>query len=223
MIIYVTRHGQPAIGDLPPGGNHEFPPGDPILTELGIRQAAYLGEYLKSQSFKGKIHCSPYRRTLFTAQEVALATGAEIYSEKAMQEYVTREGVPDIKTLTLPEIKKMFANIASESTLEDSWLFAGPETAEDVRRRVKPFIDSLFESNDNEVLLVGHGASVGACKAILFAAGGIPYVDEHNWNCSLSKFVVIDGKTTSVELNCDISFIPEELVTSNLLKYGEAL
>jgi len=221
MKVYVTRHGQPAIGDLPSGVDHEFPPGDPVLTSLGIMQAASLGKYLKSRSFKGKIYCSPYRRTLFTAQEVAMLTGAKIYPEKTIQEYVLQEGKPDIKTLNLPEIKKTFPYIAAEATLDESWLFSGPETGEDVRRRIKPFIDDLLNSNEEEVLLVGHGASVGACKTLLFEAGEIPYTEKYNWNCSLSEFTVENGKTIAVELNCDISFIPEEWVTSNLLKYDE--
>jgi broad specificity phosphatase PhoE len=229
MIIYVTRHGQPAIGELPPGVDHEFPPGDPTLTELGLKQAAFLGEFLKSNSFKGRIYSSPYRRTLYTALEVAKATGTDIFPERAIQEYVTKDGVPNIDTLTLPEIKKLFPHISPKSALEDSWLFSGPETEHDVRARVKPFLDALIESTLNpasskteivdEALLVGHGASVGALKILLFELGGIPYVDNYNWNCSLSKFVIENGKTISVDMNCDFSFIPEEFITSNKMKY----
>lgn len=222
MIVYVTRHGQPAIGDLPAGVNHEFPPGDPVLTELGAEQANYLGQYLKSQSFTGKIYSSPYRRTLYTAQGVAIATGASIFPEKAIQEYVTKPGIPNIETLTLPEIKDQFINISLKSKLDDEWLFAGPEDISDVQKRVKPFLDNLLKSDEDKVLLVGHGASVGACKTLLFESGNIPYVDEYNWNCSLSKFVIENGKTIDVELNCDISFIPTEFITSNLLEYGKS-
>ncbi|MCF6174528.1 MAG: phosphoglycerate mutase family protein [Victivallaceae bacterium] len=221
MRIYVTRHGQPVIGDLPAGANHEFPPGDPSLTELGTVQATYLGNYLKLRNFKGKVYSSPYRRTLYTAQEVAQITETNIYPEKMLQEYVTKAGKPDIKTSNLPSIKQLITNIATDSNLDDEWLFAGPESVNDVKKRVKPFIDYLLNSNEDEALLVGHGASVGACKVLLFEAGEIPYIDEYNWNCSLSEFVIEQGKTTAVELNCDISFMPEKIITSNLMKYNE--
>jgi broad specificity phosphatase PhoE len=222
MIVYVTRHGQPAIGDLPAGVNHEFPPGDPTLTELGLKQAAYLGAFLKKQNFKGSIYSSPYHRTLYTAHEVAKATGALIHPEKAIQEYVLQEGTPDIQTATLPEIKSLLSHISPSATLDDDWLFAGPEAIEDVRERVRPFINNILCSDGDDCLLVGHGASVGACKTLLFEAGNIEYVDEYNWNCSLSKYIIENGKTIDVELNCDISFMPEESVTSNKLVYLES-
>ena len=221
MTIYVTRHGQPALEGLSPGLDHESPPGDPALMDLGIEQARLLGAYLRSRSFTGKIYASPYRRTLYTAAEVAQATGTCIYPEKAIQEYVPFPGTPEFPALRLPEMAALFDAVSPDAVLDDPWLFSGPESTEEVERRVAPFLERLMHSGEREVLLVGHGASVGACKRLLFRAGNLPCEARHNWNCSLSAFVVEEGRTTEVALNCDVSFMPLQLVTSNLLTYEE--
>ena len=63
MIVHITRHGQ-----VFPAGNESWshadaPPGDGPLSELGQRQATWLGPHLKTLAFKGSIFSSPYRRT----------------------------------------------------------------------------------------------------------------------------------------------------------------
>ncbi len=220
MVIYLTRHGQPAIGDLPAGGDHEFPPGDPGLTALGLKQAACLGGFLQTQNFKGKIYSSPYRRTLYTAEKIAELTGNYIYPESAIQECVFNpDPKPVINSLTL--LQQECNRIATSAQLCHDWLFREPEDETAIQRRVKPFIDSLLKSNGTELLLVGHGASVNAVKKLLFAAGELDYVDNYNWNCSLSKFIIENGRTVAVELNCVTSFMPPAEITSNLMKYGE--
>jgi broad specificity phosphatase PhoE len=221
MIIYLTRHGQPAIGDLPPGGDHEFPLGDPGLTDLGLKQATYLGEFLRQQNFKGKIYSSPYRRTLYTAEKIAELTGNYIYPEVAIQECVfNSDSKPVINSL--PLLRQTCNYIAASAELYSDWLFKVPEDEMAIQQRVKPFIDKLFTSNENELLLVGHGASVCAVKILLFAAGNMNYIDNYNWNCSLSKFIIENGKTVEVELNCATSFMPPTEITSNLMKYSAA-
>jgi len=221
MIIYLTRHGQPAIDGLPAGGNHEFPAGDPGLTALGLKQAAYLGTFLQTQNFMGKIYSSPYRRTLYTAEQVAEITQTKIYPKSAIQERVFNpDPKPVINSLTL--LQQECKHIADSAELGRDWLFREPEDETVIQRRVKPFIDSLLKSDENELLLVGHGASVNAIKTVLFAAGGIDYVDNYNWNCSLSKFIIEHGKTVAVELNCITTFMPPTEITSNLMKYSEA-
>ena len=49
MILRITRHGQPAVDDMPKGANYELPDNDYVLTPLGREQAELLGERLKKE------------------------------------------------------------------------------------------------------------------------------------------------------------------------------
>ena len=42
MRIYLARHGQPALDNMPKGANYELPDGDYVLSGLGRDQADYL-------------------------------------------------------------------------------------------------------------------------------------------------------------------------------------
>ncbi len=222
MIIHVTRHGQPNLEGISKEIDPEIPTCDPELTELGRKQAAFLGERLKKDGFKGVIFSSPYRRTLDTAQVVAEITGAKIMPEKAIQEYVLADGFPDFEGLDIQRIKDKYSCIDKSSALDYPWFVRGIETIKEVKERVKPFLDRLLKSEAEEVLLVGHGASVHACKELLISKQLMAQIKEgFNWNCSLSSYNFAKDGNVTVERLFDVGHIPEEHITSNKKLFKE--
>ena len=224
MLIHITRHGQPAIGGLAPGQDHEFPPGDPVLTELGRRQATWLGHHLAEFGFHGTIFSSPYRRTLETASLIALETASVIVPEAAIQECVFCDGYPEFDGLNAEEMQQFYPAVAASSTFCHPWFVQGPESFEKVTERVRPFVEWLQTTSHDQVLLVGHGASVhGMIKALRPEHEPTEKPTTHfNWNCSLTTFEVTDGQMPVLRHLFDVAHIPLESVSSNL-SYRAAL
>lgn len=222
MIIHITRHGQPDLDGISQKIDPEIPTCDPVLTELGRKQAEFLGKHLKNAGFNGVIFSSPYRRTLDTAQIVAEITGTKIILEKAIQEYVQADGFPDFEGLNIQQIKAGYSCVNKNCTLDYPWFAEGPETLKEVKIRVKPFLERLLKSNSEEVLLVGHGASVHACKELLIHPSVMAKIkEEWNWNCSLSSYNIPENGNMTVEKLFCIKHIPEEYITSNRKLYRE--
>ena len=224
MIIHITRHGQPAVGDLPPGTNHQYPPGDPVLSVLGRRQAAWLGEHLAEMGFQGPIFSSPYRRTLETAQIIAEIGRQPLIPEPALQEHVLREGTPEFEGLTVDEMRRLYPNVEPDAHVPHPWFAEGPETTEvEVKNRMRPLLEKLFGLAWEEALLVGHGASVHACIDLLVPGhmaarqARDPVV---GWNCALTTVAGDGWENVSLVHDFEISHMPSECVTSNLTLYS---
>ena len=222
MRIYLARHGQPALDNMAKGSDYELPDGDYVLTALGREQAALLGKRLKEMHFSGKVFSSPYARTMETASIAAAVCDLEVFPEPRLQE-MRFAPEPPCPGMTLEELKANYPNMAAASTLSYPWMLPdGPEVVEDVRNRVFPYIAELIAAPPaREVLLVGHGATVGAIKHFMIAQAGFTGYPGYNWNASLCTFDVTDsGKVAIVELNT-IDFMPLEKVTSNKRLYGD--
>ena len=205
MKIYVTRHGQVISRGV--DGNVQYPIGDPYLSELGWQQASCLGEYLKHLGFRGNIYCSPYVRTMETAQAIAQHTGSQIIPWAPIREIVKKQGSnAAFVGLTLEQLKERFPYIAPESKLDYPWWYTDQESHQDVIDRVRAGVDTL--DTEEDVLLVGHGASVYcACEALQ-----IPHTNGDGYNCSLSMYDTED-KSNYLYLNGD--HLPYQLRTFN--------
>ncbi|MCK4982106.1 MAG: histidine phosphatase family protein [Victivallaceae bacterium] len=223
MLIYVTRHGQPDLEKVSWKANPDIPLCDPVLTDKGRIQAKYLGQFLKQKKFNGLIISSPYRRTLETAQIVAEQTNSTIKVEPMIQEYVTKEGFPDFNGLNIKQIQRCYKNVSRDCEMDYPWFSQGPETLEKVKKRVAPIITRLLKS-DTEVLLVGHGASVHACKEVILKNAfnkNIP--EKHNWNCSLSTYIFDNTRKLKKYKLFDTKHMPEDIITSNMRLYCREL
>jgi len=222
LIIYITRHGQPALDEtVGPGEDNEHPPGDPVLSLLGRQQAACLGYRLATQGFKGLIFSSPYRRTLETAQIVAEIVHGSVIPEPALQEYVLQQGVPDFIGLAFAKMRSLYPNVDSSATMPYPWFAVGPETVKkEVKQRVRGFLNVLGQRSFREALLVGHGASIYACLQVLLASDAAAQQDlksTRNWNCSLS-IIKINRRGLVIDKQLfDISHLPRNMHTSNAL------
>ncbi len=222
MILRFARHGQPALDGMPPGANHELPPGDFPLSALGRKQALFLGRHLQSVGFRGTIIASPYARTAETASIAASVCGNVFYPEPRLQE-MRFYPVPPCPGMTLEELRRNYENLAPDAALTFPWLTpGGVEELDTVRRRVDAYVAELIRNPPAEdILLIGHGATIQSLKWNMFRRAGYTGRDRHNWNCSLSGFHLSpDGSAVMFEL-ARFDFMPQECVTSNKRLYGD--
>lgn len=222
MIIYISRHGQPVLDDIPSGVDHEFPPGDYPLSPLGKYQAKLLGAFLKSEGFHGKVISSPYARTMETASIVAEVCGLSVFVEPRIQE---RRFYPEPSCpgLNLDELRKIFSNIDPIAELKYPWMVpGGVESVENVMFRVDSFLEELLANPpDSDILLMGHGATVSALMRNLADRAGFSGELGRGWNCAVGSFEADSDGTIRILKPLYVDFIPLDCITSNRIHRGD--
>ena len=211
--IFIVRHGQRA----PIKDRADF---DPPLTSDGRKQAELAGQYLRKLNFRGRIIASPYRRTLETAALIAKHTGGRILVCPEIQELI-RKGKPRIKQRTLAELRQEFPLIAEDTALEYPWAVSGPETVFTLSKRLEKALNgAAFPDPSSDVLLVSHGGLLKGLDILMKNIPGpeIPKWEKVNWNCSISEYRLKKGAAPVCIRLFDVSFLPDELVTSNAKK-----
>lgn len=189
-----------------------LPIGEVLLSAHGETQATVLGRHLKELGFKGKILCSPFLRTMRTAELIAKETGCEIWTTAWMHEIIgSAEKISKYRGYSLEELRQMYTCISEEAVLEYPWWPKQPETHDIVFERVSKGVAALLEAyadTDEDFLLVGHGASAHAAHKYLGLGG------DHTWNCCLGLY---DSLHPEQNYGRDVSFMPKEMVSSNYM------
>ncbi len=199
-------------------GGHLFPVGEVLLSEMGAEQARRLGMHLRSEDFQGVILCSPFARTLITAEIIAEETGVEIVPFAPIHEIFHNEACfENHNAMTKEEIKEKFRFIADDFELEYPWWPKEVETQQDVQIRVNKGVKLAEKLYPNrEILYVGHGATTQA----LHNAYGIPLdVYPFLFNCALSY--VDDTKPEKVIVSANTDHLPYDMTTSNFAKKSD--
>lgn len=208
MIVYITRHGQVGVAS-------EFPKGHVRLSDLGKTQAHLLGRRLREIGFSGRVFVSPYYRCLQTAEIICANLGdVMFFPEPAVSEIVMHEQwIEGFKGLTVEEINGEFDRCHPQATVTWPWWPTEVETAEDVLSRVTPFIKSLLTTEEEDVLIVGHGATTNAVYRFLTdgSSGG-------HYNATLSAVRVKPDR--KILLTNDTAHLGEGEVTSNAKLVG---
>ena len=209
--ILIIRHGQRA----PIAGRED---GDPPLTADGRKQAELAGQYLRKLNFRGRIIASPYRRTLETASLIVRSTGGRILVCPEIQEFMRGKGKPHIKQRTVAELRQEFPLIAETATLNFPWAISGPETLFTLPDRIERALCSVaYPDPESDVLLVSHGALLKGLDLLMKGIRGpeLPKWKTVNWNCSISEYRLKKNAPPVCIRLFDVSFLPDELVTSN--------
>lgn len=165
MIVYITRHAQPASGDEFDGDSQHRP-----LSDLGRRQARALGERLDALGFSGTVYASPFVRCLETADLICRETETTFRPAAALAE---RGGgwIDGFEGLDHDEIRSRYDRGTDGGNLPYPWWPETTEDGENLRERVGTFLGRALPDADGDVLLVGHGATTGAAVYHLCGRG----------------------------------------------------
>ena len=211
MKIYITRHGQVDLNAEYFNGDVSLPKGEVTLSELGRQQATLLGKRMKELGFKGNILASPLLRTMETAELVAKETDSVIIPTPWFHEIFENQAALDAyRGYNAKELKKFFPHVAEDAFMEEIWWATRAETYEMVCDRVSKGLAEYMETEAEDVLLVGHAASVAAALDYLhLRESGIL------WNCGLSLYDVEQSENNYCN---DRAHLPGHMVTCNKIK-----
>jgi broad specificity phosphatase PhoE len=202
QIVWIARHGNRLDFVNPEWFNTAERPYDPPLSEDGIVQAKQLGQRLVGEKIK-QIFASPFLRTVQTANCVADLLDLPIKLESGLSEWLNPAWMKsEPEKLSLDELHKLFPRIDRSYT---SRVIAHyPETIENVLERTAETAKYLTTEFSEDILLVGHGASVvGTTQGLV---GGMPEVNATL--CCLVKLLRQEQEWV-MELNGDTSHLSE--------------
>ncbi|MBW4650917.1 MAG: histidine phosphatase family protein [Kastovskya adunca ATA6-11-RM4] len=173
QTIWIARHGNRLDFVKPEWFDTAERPYDPPLSDDGVIQAKELGQRLVGEGI-AHIFASPFLRTIETANQVAEALDLPIKVEAGLSEWLNPEWMPTMpERLSLAALKEKFPRIDLSYT--SCVLAHYPETSEDVLKRTEETAKRLVAEFSEDILLVGHGASVvGTAQGLL---GGTPEVN----------------------------------------------
>ena len=158
QTVWIARHGNRLDFVNPEWFNTAPKPYDPPLSEDGIIQARELATRLKREKI-AHIFASPFLRTVQTANEVAKVLDLPIKLEAGICEWLN----PDWMTET-PEthpqkwLKQQYTLIDNsyQSRMQPRY----PETEQKLYQRTADTVNKLVAEFSEDILLIGHGASV---------------------------------------------------------------
>ena len=210
QTVWIARHGNRLDFVNPEWFNTAERPYDPPLSSDGLVQAKQLGKRLVGQGIV-HIFASPFLRTVQTAYQVAEALDLSIKLELGLSEWLNPAWMTsDPERMAIELLQEKFPRIDSSYT--SRVIACYPETNEMVLERTAQTARLLTAEFSEDMLLVGHGASVvGTTQGLL---GGTPEINASL--CCLVKLVHQQQKWL-MELNGDISHLSqtEEVIRFN--------
>lgn len=160
QTLWIARHGerQDHADSNWYRSSHSSFPFDPPLSAKGQIQAQALGQRLQGENIN-YIFASPFLRTVQTAHIVAEVLDLPIQLEPGLGEFLTRYSFPSLPKLRSPsELKQDFPriNLSYESPHQCQY----PETWPQAQQRMATTGERLTKKYPQNLLLVGHAASV---------------------------------------------------------------
>ena len=210
QTVWIARHGNRLDFVNPEWFNTAERPYDPPLSEDGLVQAKQLGQRLVGE---GIIHifASPFLRTVQTATQIADALDLPIKLESGLSEWLNPAWMKSTpEKLPLELLQEQFPRIDLSYT--SRVIAQYPETSEIVLERTGETARRLTAEFSEDLLFVGHGASVvGTARALV---GGTPEINATL--CCLVKLVRQEQKWV-MELNGDTSHLSE---TEDVIRFN---
>ena len=202
QTVWIARHGNRLDFVNPEWFNTAKRPYDPPLSDDGILQAKQLGKRLVGEGI-AHIFASPFLRTVQTANEVAELLDLPIKLESGLSEWLNPDWMNcQPEKLPVETLQELFPRIDYNYT--SCVVPHYPETEEMVDKRTGETVRHLTTKFSEDILLIGHGASVVGTTWGLVA--GRPQVNASL--CCLVKLVRQEQKWT-MELNGDTSHLSQ--------------
>jgi broad specificity phosphatase PhoE len=200
QTVWIARHGNRQ--DFVDSSWHRTAerPFDPGLSSDGVLQAKELGRRLIGENIT-HIFASPFLRTVETAHYVAEALDLPIKVESGLSEYLNPNWFLSMpEQLTLDALAQLFPRV--DRSYRSRTIAQFPETEQTAFIRAGEIARRLAAEFPQNLLLVGHGASViGATRGLLNQPVHVSCP-----LCGLFK-LVRQGEGWLMELNGDISHL----------------
>ena len=199
QTVWIARHGNRLDFVNPEWFNTARRRYDPPLSEDGVIQAGELAARLKQENI-AHIFSSPFLRTIQTAHEVARVLDLPIKLEAGISEWLNPQWM-DVAPETHPQpwLAQQYPTIDwnYQSFVEPQY----PETETQLYQRTTKTIQTLVREFSENILIVGHGASVlGMSKGLV--SENLAFKVSL---CSLTKIVKDDD--WEIELTADTSHL----------------
>ncbi|MCW6036309.1 histidine phosphatase family protein [Spirulina subsalsa FACHB-351] len=200
QTVWIARHGNRLDFVYPDWFNTAQRRYDPPLSEDGFLQAQALGQRLQKEAI-AHIFASPFLRTVQTAHAVAECLNLPIKLESGLSEWLNPHWMTEMPERLLPEVlAQQYPRLDLSYT--SCVIPQYPETENEVMERSAVTVHQLVQKYSEDILLVGHAASVvGTTQGLV---GGQPFVNTAL--CCLVKVVHKNGNW-EMELNGDTTHL----------------
>jgi broad specificity phosphatase PhoE len=182
--LLLLRHGQIKANRL--GRWHGST--DSPLTWRGRRQARRTARYIAATDPPvHAIYASPLMRCHATADAIATRLGLEVTVHPDLREYAI--GDWEDTPFTDLAARYQFVELA---TADHDFAPPGGETLRQVADRIVPALTAIHDahSDDERVLVVGHGAAMAVALGALIDGDPGRWTNYHFSNCSLTELVL---------------------------------
>lgn len=159
--VWAVRHGQRQDTVDPDWELTAARVHDPGLTELGRWQAWRCGRYFADNAVDFEaIYCSPFLRAVQTTAEICGEIGGEAWLEPGLGEHRNSEWFDsEPETLSSETLADYFDPIRNDH--EPFVVPEFPESHDEAERRAGEAARRAADAHDGQVLLVGHGLTIG--------------------------------------------------------------
>ena len=204
--VWITRHGERRDAVDPQWFQKADRPYDTPLSSYGVRQARLLGERLAAEKI-AHIFSSPFLRCVETANEIAELLDLPIQIEWGLCEWLHPDWFSARpKTLPIETLAQRFPRIDTRCPSRTQVSY--PETEAALLRRSGDTVTDLIAQVSEDLLIVGHAASVWGASARLLRSresgdSAVPYIVPC---CSLIK-LTRQKRGWVLELNADTSHL----------------
>jgi 2,3-bisphosphoglycerate-dependent phosphoglycerate mutase len=238
MQLYIIRHAQSANNALT---DQRYRVPDPLLTEVGERQAQMLADHLahsdgrfpsaiRADGTPGRgdgitrLYCSPMRRALQTALPVSRALGLmpEVWIEiheygGVWQDQGDGGGIRGYPGMTRAEMETEFPGFRISAGVTDrGWWRGSQEEAETFVARAAWVVDTLhsWAGIDERAAIITHGAFIDGLMNALLKVARVQPVYYHHDNTGISLIEFRKHGKLSIRFLNRLDHLPIELITS---------
>ena len=189
--IVMIRHGQSEANNLEVFAGHY----DIELTELGVKQAECVADFIAKNYKVDKVYASDLKRAFKTAQISAQKLGLEVIPERNFREICAGEWEAvkfDDVGVKYPEDWQVWRNDIGNSRC------TGGESVKELAKRVTEALEKVAVENEGKTIVIGtHATPIRAAKCVF---GGYTFDEMKDipWasNASVSEFIYNDGVFT---------------------------
>lgn len=203
QTVWIARHGNRLDFVNPEWFDTADRRYDPPLSEDGFVQATELARRLKTENIS-HIFASPFLRTIQTAHEIAEILNLSIKLEAGLAEWHNPEWMTEHPE-THPQdfLAQQYPSI--DWNYQSYFTPEYPESKEDVNRRTAETIQKLVGEFPEDILIVGHGASVHGVTY-----GLVPDTDYFKVAlCCLTKVIRKEDGRWKLDLCADTSHLSQ--------------